>query len=97
MFINALAGFVGFMPYANGAISSNGIIECLPSWQMRRLFALGVIKQLAQLASCVGDGLASSLLDGPLGLQFESKSNQIQYLGAVGEKFADLIMAKDSG
>jgi hypothetical protein len=73
------------MPYANGAISSNGIIECLPSWQMRRLFALGVIKQLAQLASCVGDGPASLLLDGPLGLQFESKSNQNLSLGPLAK------------
>jgi hypothetical protein len=42
-------------------------------------------------------GLACLLLDGPLGLQFESESDRTQYLWAVGEQFADLMMAKESG
>lgn len=37
-------------------------------------------------------GLACLLLDGPLGGQFESEADRTQYLRAVGEKFADLVL-----
>jgi AcrR family transcriptional regulator len=39
-------------------------------------------------------GLACLLLDGPLGLQFETELERRKYLLSVGEKFADLVLPK---
>jgi len=39
-------------------------------------------------------GLACLLLDGPLALQFQTASQREEYLRAVGEQFADMVLEK---